>query len=349
MKIIPTGLGPALRLIALTCGASFAAAVVVAGATAAPAAASGLLAEPAAVNRAPAPMSADLAITSPAPGSSLDSGGSVLIAGTGAAGATVTVSEKQYPDTTVLVQPDGQWSLDRAWSWYADGVVTITAVQQTPEGFTSVATTDLRVLPYRLTVNEPKVNQDAKWATLRGTGAIGATITITGGAETVTTSVGNHHEWAYPTVPLNAGVNHLVVTQTIHGDIQSKSLEVTLPPQPALTARLISKDDAARTVTVGGNGAPDATITATGPLGDAATTVPADGQWELTISGLAAGENTISVNQTANGETSEPITLTVIIGDLETPVVDPVAAGAVGLLTLTLPVISRTRRGRAHV
>lgn len=188
-------------------------------------------------------------------------------------------------------------------------------------------------------------DDDAKTVTIGGTGEPGSTVTVDapGGAKTAT--VGSDGTWSLTVDGLAEGRNDIAVSQPAKDDkgatITSKvDLPVTIDaPAPAtpLTAQVDSKDDAAKSVVLSGTGTPGATVTVTTPTGPETTTVGADGTWTLTATGLAEGQNDLTV--TAGGETAD---VTVIISAQEVPVL--LGLAGFGLLGATGAVVGRRKR-----
>ncbi|MEN2739742.1 hypothetical protein ABCS02_18265 [Microbacterium sp. X-17] len=188
-------------------------------------------------------------------------------------------------------------------------------------------------------------DDDAKTVTIGGKGEPGSTVTVDapGGAKTAT--VGSDGTWSLTVDGLAEGSNDVTVSQPVKDEkgatITSKvQLPVTIDaPAPAtpLTAQVDSKDDAAKSAVFSGTGTPGATVEVTTPTGPETTTVGADGTWTLTATGLAEGQNDLTV--TSGGETAA---VTVIIAAQEVPVL--LGLAGFGLLGATGAVIGRRTR-----
>ncbi|GAA1315735.1 hypothetical protein ACFSWE_01655 [Leucobacter albus] len=190
------------------------------------------------------------------------------------------------------------------------------------------------------------VNHKGKTAVLSGTGEPGAVVTAHGPSGSVETTVGADGRWALTAAGLNVGDNALRVVQLVDGKAAGEvDLTATVVKQLAeFTAQVDSVDQEAKSAAVSGKGEPGATITLTTPTGPVEFAVEASGTWSGVITGLAPGENAIAATQTVDGETSAEITLTIIIDELATPIVDPLMAGGVGLLIVALGAAAQARR-----
>ncbi|MEY9951368.1 hypothetical protein [Leifsonia sp. EB34] len=220
------------------------------------------------------------------------------------------------------------------------GPVVSTAM--TPQGGGLFLDLAREIQPVTATVTAQ--DDDAKTATIGGKGEPGATVTVDapGGAKTAT--VGSDGTWSLAVDGLAEGRNDLTVSQPAKDEkgatITSKvELPVTIdaPPATPLTAQVDSKDDDAKSAVLSGTGAPGATVTVTTPTGPKDTTVGADGTWTLTATGLAEGQNDLTV--TSAGETAD---VTVLIETPEIPVL--LGLAGFGLLGATGVVIGRRKR-----
>lgn len=187
-------------------------------------------------------------------------------------------------------------------------------------------------------------DDDAKTATVGGKGEPGSTVTVDAPSGAKTTTVGSDGTWSLTVDGLAEGRNDVTVSQPATDDkgatiTSTVELPVTIDAAPAtpLTAQVDSKDDAAKSAVLSGTGTPGATVTVTTPTGPETTTVGADGTWTLTATGLAEGQNDLTV--TAGDETAD---VTVIIAAQEVPVL--LGLAGFGLLGATGAVIGRRKR-----
>jgi hypothetical protein len=168
--------------------------------------------------------------------------------------------------------------------------------------------------------------------TITGTGDPGATIAVTtqSGKNLGTTTVGADGNWTLtPTSDIAANNPTLTATQTIAGGTTTTttvSFIIQVADQ-ALTAQVTSVDAGAQTATVSGTGKAGDTITISGPNGNQTVTVGADGNWTVTISGLADGDNTITITDGVD-------TLSITATMMPSPIVNPIVAGGAGLAAL---------------
>ena len=190
-------------------------------------------------------------------------------------------------------------------------------------------------------------DDDAKTATLTGKGEPGATITVSTPNGPKTATVAADGTWSVDLDGLAEGKNDLTVSQPVkdqNGTTVTSTADVAVTidvPAPAepLTAQVDSKDDDARTAVISGTGTPGATVTVTTPTGPADTTVQEDGTWSLEVSGLAEGQNDLTV--TSGDESAD---VSVIIAVQEVPVLLGLAGA--GVLGATGAVIGRRKRAR---
>lgn len=124
---------------------------------------------------------------------------------------------------------------------------------------------------------------------------------------------------------------------------QAETLDLSsftlVPVQPAdctaglsATVSNVTTTPTAKSAVVSGAGKAGATITVTGsPTGAVTTVVPANGNWSVTVPGLASGDNGLTVTSSDN---CAPVNLSVIIDDLAIPVMHPAAAAGAAVLGL---------------
>ena len=218
----------------------------------------------------------------------------------------------------------------------------VNSIAMTPQKPSALITFAREIQPVTATVTAK--DDDAKTATIGGKGEPGSTVTVDAPGGTKTTTVGTDGTWSLAVDGLAEGRNDLTVSQPVKDEkgatITSKvELPVTIdaPVTTPLTAQVDSKDDAKKSAVLSGTGAPGATVTVNTPTGPKNTTVGADGTWTLTATGLAEGQNDLTV--TSAGETAD---VTVIIAAQEVPVL--LGLAGFGLLGATGAVIGRRRR-----
>ncbi|GAA1315733.1 Ig-like domain-containing protein [Leucobacter albus] len=196
-----------------------------------------------------------------------------------------------------------------------------------------------------LVASVSSVDSDARSAVVGGTGEPGATITVESPNGSVETTVDPEGKWSVSVPNLSVGDNALHVTQLVHGVASGEAnLNATIVKQLQFTAQIDGIDHGAKTATVSGKGEPGATVTLTTPTGSVEFVVDVDGNWAGTITGLAEGVNVVPATQNVGGVDSAPIELTIIVDELAVPVVEPLAAGGLGLLMIAVGVAARARR-----
>jgi RNA polymerase sigma factor (sigma-70 family) len=162
-------------------------------------------------------------ISAPADGATPVTVPSIEVAGTGRAGATVTVTvpgiEKPAVTTT---DSDGAWAATLDLGALANGDYTVSATENnggTVESAPAERGFALRVPPATPTITSVDTGGDGRYLPIvAGTGIPGASVTITGGSAPVTVTVGDDGRWISPVIQgFRAGANSISVTQSIGG------------------------------------------------------------------------------------------------------------------------------------
>ncbi|GAA2841331.1 hypothetical protein FB468_2901 [Leucobacter komagatae] len=84
-------------------------------------------------------------------------------------------------------------------------------------------------------------------------------------------------------------------------------LELMGPETPPFDAKIDNTNNVQRSAVISGHGTPGATVTA----GGQSATINKDGEWTLTVSGLALGENRVLVEHRENGAVTDSATLVI--------------------------------------
>jgi hypothetical protein len=233
----------------------------------------------------------------------------VTLTGRGDANDTITLYDGYRAIAATFVAADGSWSITVS---LAVGAHALSATQTSPAPLrlTSDASNPTIVQVYAPPA-APTISVAARATsqlTVGGTGVAGATVTLTEGAASWTTTVGANGSWSRG-LTLAIGPHTLTATQTVQYDpftvATSGTSTVALtvyPDAPTLTAPAVATTTAA--VTLGGTGVAGMTIT----LWDGATrlgavTVLGDGSWSFLWT-FAAGSHSLTATQTSNGYVS---------------------------------------------
>lgn len=270
------------------------------------------------------------------------------VAGTAEPGARVVVDLGGGRTESTTADDDGAWSV--SVPGVPAGTTTVSVTQRIDDTESAPVTVDVRVLVADpITIATPadgttvRVAQRDSLATITAAGAAEAgaevRVTIDGGdARTVTaTEAGT---WSLELPDTAVGSHTIRATQTVDGSTSAPVRSTfTVAPGAALTVTAPADDttftvpstDPTATVPVGGEGQPGATVRVV--LDDAdpvVVRVGTDGRWETTLPDVRAGDHTVTVTQTVNGTTSDPIErdVTVVVADADTIVVTAPADGA---------------------
>jgi hypothetical protein len=247
-------------------------------------------------------------ITAPgAPTASVAPGG-MAVTGIGEPGATVSVTGPDGPLGSVVVAPDGTYTVPL--STPRTNGETLTVVQSDTAGNPSGPT--VAVAPDSTAPAVPTATVTADGAAVTGTGVAGATITVTaaGGAELGTTVVGLDGAYTAPLITPQRNGETLGVTQSDNAGNESPRVpivapDLTAPPAPTLA---VGADGA----TVSGLGEPGATVTITAAGNVIGTAVVAsDGSYFTTLTTPQANGETVTARQAdPTGNLSDPATTT---------------------------------------
>ncbi|MFF5794718.1 Ig-like domain-containing protein [Paeniglutamicibacter sp. NPDC012692] len=265
---------------------------------------------------------------------------SATLSGTGEPGATVTATTPTGPVTGTIDQ-DGKWTLNATGLKTGPNSIPVT---QTIDGKVSAPvnlTVNIEAATHAFDASVKTVNNQEKSAIIHGTGTPSAAITIGGGDGAVKVTVDKDGNWSATRTGLKLGKNNVGVAQIDPQEFKSLEIMITAAD---LSAKVDSVNSENKSATLSGGGEPGATITVNTPTGPLTTTVDKNGSWKLDATGLTVGENSLPVTQTIDGVKSDPITLTVIIEALETPLADPAIAGGAGILALGLAGAVQLRR-----
>lgn len=177
-----------------------------------------------------------VAVTTPEDDASHD-GGALTMAGTGAAGSKIVVTDKATDkvvgSTNVLV--NDAWNLETE---ALDEFEHTLVVTQTSAG-KNVTSQEITINPGKSDIAEPTATVvfDAdveKNATVSGTGAEGATITVKNGDEVIGTTTVENGKWSQQIAPIGPGRHTLTVEQTGIEGTQTTTTEADFGPGVAI-------------------------------------------------------------------------------------------------------------------
>ncbi|MCI9889260.1 hypothetical protein JT358_12450, partial [Micrococcales bacterium 31B] len=208
---------------------------------------------------------------------------------------------------------------------------------------------------FTVTVAAPVISVPAEGAalepgdatTITGTALPGAVVSVTvNGGEAQTTEADNVGAWSLSGVAVVVGANTVSATQTINGTTSAASVtsnftvKIAAPEIISPTAgQALIPGTTATTIT--GKAAPGATVNIT--LNEAeAVTANADetGAWSLADAAVTVGDNTLSVTQTLNGQTSVQATVAFSVAaavqaTITAPAADATVIDTDGKITVT--------------
>jgi hypothetical protein len=232
----------------------------------------------------------------------------VAVGGSGDPGDTIALYDGSSSIGTTTVSAAGTWQLTVNLKV---GTHRLAATQATPGRLTSEAS-DAQTVRVYAPPSAPGVSiasRQTASATLSGTGVAGATVTVTEGSSTWTTTVGTNGAWSL-TVARPLGAHTVTVRQTVEfepgivGMSGAASASFTVyPDAPTLTVQPVASTGTSVTVT--GTGAAGSSIALYDGSSKLATlTVGADGSWSYTAT-FSAGTHSLSATQTTSGLTSD--------------------------------------------
>ncbi|WP_043339249.1 beta strand repeat-containing protein [Mycetocola saprophilus] len=251
-------------------------------------------------------------------------------------GATITATSPNgtkatavVPAFTATVKPDGTWTA--TVTGLKLGANTAQVTQTFAGKTTGPVAVDILIetVVGNFTAKVESWDDAAKTAVIGGTGEPGATITLSPISGDVTVKVSANGTWKTTVTGLVVGPNIVPVTQTIGNEVSApKNVTVNILANLApLTVEVGTVDNAGRWANLTGTGQPGAQIIATVAGGASFTTqVAANGTWSTRVLGLEVGTNSVSVTQSADGVTSNPVTVAIRI----TEEVDSFTANLVG-------------------
>ena len=270
----------------------------------------------------------------PMPEITAPTAGSTAITGTGVAGDIVTVYADDGTEIgTTVVNSNGTWTVNVPGGMRLDEGDTISAIQTDQDGNQSDRAS-IAVLPVE--VPAPGINQPTAGATtITGTGVAGDTVNVyfDDGSLIGSAVVGEDGTWTINVsshTSLN-GNDNIYAVQTDQAGNQSEKTKTTVIPAEVPAPGINQPTAGATTIT--GTGVAGDTVTVYGNDGTEIGTAVVDdnGTWTVDVPdgvNLEAGD-TISVVQNDNyGDQSEPVSTTVLPGEVATPTIDNIIAGA---------------------
>ncbi|RKR76122.1 hypothetical protein C8E83_3287 [Frondihabitans australicus] len=228
------------------------------------------------------------------------------ISGTGAEGATITVSVNGTPIGSPVVVSGGSWSLPIPASIGA-GSHTFT-VTQTLNGAAAGSTTATADFGAAVDATGPTAEFSGPSTAVTGTGAPGATVILKEGGATIgTATVAANGTWSIEATGLQDGAHTFTATQTARGNVvTTDTLTVTRNATRVNVTQTNLFDGSTfrpGTNTFTGTGTPGATITlavTNFASGSVTTTVKADGTWSVDRN-LGSGTYVFTITQDAKG------------------------------------------------
>ncbi|QQD76602.1 hypothetical protein I8920_02190 [Curtobacterium sp. YC1] len=266
------------------------------------------------VERSEAPSPADLVVTTPANGSTVDTKRPVF-SGTGDEGATIEIKGSTGRVVATTTVKDGTWSVPAGFD-LVDGSYALTATQTPLVGEKSTAPINFVVaamVPVTLTAPAIGANVDTAKPVFSGRGTVGATVQVKGTFGTVlaTAIVQRDGTWEATSDVTLADGNYVgKAWQTVNGKTTTADFRFTVAQSTTpvtLTAPAIGANvDTAKPV-FSGRGTVGATVQVKGTFGTVLATaiVQRDGTWEATSDvTLADGNYVGKAWQTVNGKTT---------------------------------------------
>ena len=270
----------------------------------------------------------------PMPEITAPTAGSTAITGTGVAGDIVTVYADDGTEIgTTVVNSNGTWTVNVPGGMRLDEGDAISAIQTDQDGNQSDRAS-IAVLPVE--VPAPGIKQPTAGETIiTGTGVAGDTVNVyfDDGSLIGSAVVGEDGTWTINVsshTSLN-GNDNIYAVQTDQAGNQSEKTNTTVIPAEVPAPGINQPTAGATTIT--GTGVAGDTVTVYGNDGTEIGTAVVDdnGTWTVDVPdgvNLEAGD-TISVVQNDNyGDQSEPVSTTVLPGEVATPTIDTTIEGA---------------------
>ncbi len=163
-----------------------------------------------------------------------------------------------------------------------------------------------------VTASVSSVDNGGRSAVLRGTATPGADVKVSGSKIATADSSGS---WSGTVSGLRTGVNDLTVVQRIYGKDQNRT-SVSVTVTSAISARLLTQDDDAKTAAIAGSATPGAAIRLGGTQ---VATASSGGSWTATVSGLSVGGNSRTFEQYVNGSFVDSTSVSITIADPSEP------------------------------
>ncbi|MBC1316994.1 immunoglobulin-like domain-containing protein [Listeria booriae] len=237
---------------------------------------------------------------------------STTVTGTGVVGATVTVTIGSTPYTGT-VAANGTYSITIPKQPFGTAIT----VKQALNGKTS---TNASTTVTQGTVAAPTISAvTTDDTTAKGTGVVGATVTVTIGSNNYTGTVAANGTYSI-TIPKQPFGTAITVKQALNGKTSTNaSTTVTQGTVAAPTISAVTTDD----TTAKGTGIAGATVTVTIGSNNYTGTVAANGTYSITIPKQPFG-TAITVKQALNGKTSTNASTTVTQGTVAAPTINAV-------------------------
>jgi hypothetical protein len=287
------------------------------------------------------------------------------VTGTGDPGAEIVVSIPGQQDQTVIVEPDGTWTVTFPDLPAQSHEVTVTQTvgDQTT---TEVITVEIDGVD-QVTVTAPADGSSLPVAeggtrdlVVTGSGDVGAQVVVSlDGQDDQTVTVGPEGTWTATFPEVGAGTYEVTATQTVNG--QTSTQTVTVEVQ-AVTPVTISTPGDGETFRALASAGVDLEVTGSGDVGatvevsisgaaDQTATVGEDGSWTVTFRGLPEGTHEVVASQLV-GDFSSTDSVTVEVETVDDVVITSPADGTVldlpeGEGTVDLPVVGDGEVGAA--
>jgi hypothetical protein len=256
----------------------------------------------------------------------------VTLAGTGVAGATITVAEGATTWTTT-VAADGTWSLTVTRPLGAHTVTAKQTVTFEPGivGTGGTSSASYTVYPDAPTIAAPSIATTSTSVTVSGTGTAGSSVALYDGATKIATlTVSTAGTWSY-TATFGAGTHTFTATQTTSSLTSDRSTAAVLavyapPTAPGVSAPATTTGP----VTLNGTGGAGNTIVVTEGAASWTTTVAANGTWSLPLGTLPVASHTFSVRQIEPNTNQQSSAVSVTVNVITAPSAPTLTVSAPG-------------------